>query len=272
MLTYPQVDPVAFSLGSLKVHWYGLAYLAGFAIAWFLAKRRSRRADLAVREHQVDDLIFYGAIGVVLGARIGYVLFYGMAEFLAEPLMVIRLWEGGLSFHGGLVGVIIGMVVYCRKIQQNFLDVMDFVAPFCPVGLLLGRIANFINAELYGRAADVPWAMVFPSDVEHLPRHPSQLYEAGLEGLLLFVILFVWYSAKPRPRGAVCSLFVLLYGCFRFFVEFFRQPDAHINFDWFGWMSRGQELCLPMIIIGGGVFIWSHINAKNKLLYMQKAL
>lgn len=272
MLAYPQIDPVAFSLGSLKVHWYGLAYLAGFAIAWFLAKRRSRRADLAVREHQVDDLIFYGAIGVVLGARIGYVLFYGMAEFLAEPLMVIRLWEGGLSFHGGLVGVIIGMVVYCRKIQQNFLDVMDFVAPFCPVGLLLGRIANFINAELYGRAADVPWAMVFPSDVEHLPRHPSQLYEAGLEGLLLFVILFVWYSAKPRPRGAVCSLFVLLYGCFRFFVEFFRQPDAHINFDWFGWMSRGQELCLPMIIIGGGVFIWSHINAKNKLLYMQKAL
>ncbi len=271
MLTYPQIDPVAFSLGSLKVHWYGLAYLAGFAIAWFLAKKRSRRADLVVREHQVDDLIFYGAIGVVLGARIGYVLFYGMAEFLADPVMIIRLWEGGLSFHGGLIGVIIAMLLYCRKIQQNFLDVMDFVAPFIPVGLLLGRMANFINAELYGRAADVPWAMVFPTDAQQLPRHPSQLYEAGLEGLLLFIILFVWYSAKPRPRGAVCSLFVLLYGCMRFFVEFFRQPDAHINYEWFGWMSRGQELCLPMIVIGAGVFIWSYSNTHSKSLYLQKA-
>lgn len=263
MLTYPQIDPVAFSLGPLKVHWYGLMYLVGFTIAWFLAKRRSRRADLAVREHQVDDLIFYGAMGVVLGARIGYVLFYKFSDFLADPMMIIRVWEGGMSFHGGLIGVIIAMLLYCRKIQQKFLDVMDFVAPFCPVGLFFGRIGNFIGAELYGRATDVSWAMVFPTDPEQVPRHPSQLYEAGLEGLLLFIILFVWYSARPRPRGAVCSLFVLLYGCFRFFVEFYRQPDAHINFEWFGWMSRGQELCLPMIFIGGGVFIWAHINARK---------
>lgn len=267
MLTYPQIDPVAFALGPLKVHWYGLMYLVGFTIAWFLAKRRSRRADLVVREHQVDDLIFYGALGVVLGARIGYVLFYKFSDLLADPMMIIRVWEGGMSFHGGLIGVIIAMLLYCRKIQQKFLDVMDFVAPFCPVGLFFGRIGNFIGAELYGRATDVSWAMVFPTDPEQVPRHPSQLYEAGLEGLLLFIILFVWYSAKPRPRGAVCSLFVLLYGCFRFFVEFYRQPDAHINFEWFGWMSRGQELCLPMIFIGGGVFIWAYVSAaKNKSL------
>lgn len=263
MLTYPNLDPVAFSLGPLKVHWYGLMYLMGFSIAWFLSKRRSLRPDLPVRSHQVDDLIFYGAMGVVLGARIGYVLFYKFSDFLAEPLMLLRVWEGGMSFHGGLLGVIFTMWLYCKKINQHFLDVMDFVAPLVPVGLFFGRIGNFIGAELYGRVTDVPWAMVFPTDSTQQPRHPSQLYEAGLEGILLFIILFVWYSAKPRPRGSICSLFVLLYGCFRFFVEFFRQPDAHLNFVALGWMSRGQELCLPMIIIGGGVFIWSHLHAKK---------
>ncbi len=273
MLIYPHIDPVAFAigpltlagytLGPLRVHWYGIMYLVGFGLAWLLAMYRTKREDLVVRKEQVDDLIFYGAMGVVLGARIGYILFYKTADFMAEPLMIFRVWEGGMSFHGGFLGVILAMYLYSKKIQQRFFDVMDFIAPMVPVGLFFGRLGNFIGAELYGRAADVPWAMVFPTDTAQIPRHPSQLYEAGLEGLLTFLILFVWYSAKPRPRAAVCSLFVLLYGCFRFAVEFFRQPDAHIGYELFGFLSRGQELCIPMILVGGGVFIWANLQAKK---------
>lgn len=267
MLTYPQFDPVAFTVfesltvfgktfGPLQVHWYGLMYLFGFAACWSLGMYRAGKPHYVVYRKQMDDLLFYVAMGVVLGARVGYVLFYQISEFMADPLMIIRVWEGGMSFHGGLLGVITATLMYCRKVNQNFFDVIDFFAPFVPIALGLGRLGNFIGGELYGRATDLPWAMVFPKDPAQLARHPSQLYQMFFEGAVLFTILF-WFSRKPRPRAAVCSLFVLLYGLVRFGVEFVRQPDAHIHFLLFGWMTRGQILCVPMILIGGGVFIWA---------------
>ena len=219
MLTYPEIDPVAFTVfesltlfgktyGPLEVHWYGLMYLFGFAACWALGIYRSRKPHYVVHAKQMDDLLFYVAMGVVLGARIGYVIFYQMTEFMADPGMILRVWEGGMSFHGGLLGVITATLLYCRKMNQNFFDVIDFFAPFVPIGLGLGRLGNFIGGELYGRATDVPWAMVFPNDPEQLARHPSQLYQMFFEGIVLFVILF-WFSAKPRPRAAVSALFVL---------------------------------------------------------------
>lgn len=267
MLTYPQIDPVAFkiidsieifgrTIGPIQVHWYGLMYLIGFAICWVLGMYRARKPQYVIYPRQMDDLLFYVAMGVVLGARVGYTFFYQFAEFLADPLMLVRIWDGGMSFHGGLLGVITATLLYSRKINQNFFDVIDFFAPLVPIGLGLGRLGNFIGGELYGRASDVSWAMVFPTDPEQIARHPSQLYQLFLEGIVLFTILFI-FSSKHRPRAAVCSLFVLCYGIVRFCVEFFRQPDAHINFDLFGWMTRGQVLSLPMILIGGTVFIWA---------------
>lgn len=267
MLSYPDIDPVAISIdaftvagktiGPLEVHWYGLMYLFGFLGAWLLAYRRGRRSDTVIEPKQAEDLIFYGAMGVVVGGRVGYVLFYNFEAFLSDPLLLVRVWDGGMSFHGGLIGTALALLLFARKIQKNFFDIVDFVAPFAPIGLFFGRIGNFIGGELYGRATDVPWAMVFPTDPTGLPRHPSQLYEALLEGLLLFVILF-WFSNKPRPRGSVIGLFLLLYGVFRFTVEFFREPDAHIMFDLFGWMTRGQILCLPMIAVGLALIAWTY--------------
>jgi phosphatidylglycerol---prolipoprotein diacylglyceryl transferase len=267
MLAYPDFDPVAFTAlesftlfdktyGPFEVHWYGLMYLFGFAACWALGMYRAGKPHYVVYRRQLDDLLFYVAMGVVLGGRVGYVLFYQFGEFLAEPAILFRVWEGGMSFHGGLLGVIFATWLFCRKENQHFFDVIDFFAPFVPIALGLGRLGNFIGGELYGRASDVAWAMIFPRDPLQIPRHPSQLYQLFLEGIVLFAILF-WFSRKPRPRAAVCSLFVLCYGILRFGVEFFRQPDAHINFELFGWMTRGQELCIPMILIGGGVFIWS---------------
>lgn len=249
MLTYPAIDPVALSLGPLKVHWYGLTYLAGLAFAWWLAGRRSTRPDAPLRREQVDDLIFYAALGVVLGGRIGYVLFYGGQRLADDPGWLLRVWEGGMSFHGGLLGVITAMALFARRHRIPLLALLDFVAVLTPVGLGLGRLGNFIGQELWGRATDVPWAMVFPRDPLQLPRHPSQLYQFALEGVLLFIILYV-FSRRSRPTGAVGGLFCLGYGLLRFFVEFFREPDAHIGFQAFGWLTRGQLLCVPMIAVG----------------------
>lgn len=257
MLTYPEIDPVAVAIGPLKVHWYGLMYVFGFAAAWWLALRRSSRPWSPVARSQVEDLILYCAIGVVLGGRLGYVLFYKFSALLADPLLLFRVWEGGMSFHGGLIGVMIAATLYARKIGTSFPALIDFVAPLVPIGLGLGRLGNFIGQELWGRETDVPWGMVFPRDPELLLRHPSQLYQATLEGLVLFLALW-WFSRKPRPRLAVGGLFVLLYGVFRFAVEFVRQPDGHIGFDLFGWMTRGQLLSLPMIVAGIALLIWSY--------------
>ena len=249
MLKYPEIDPVLLAVGPIKIHWYGVMYLIGFAAAWWLAMRRTRRTDSPLQKGQIEDLIMYGALGVVLGGRFGYVLFYHFDRFLEDPIWLIRVWEGGMSFHGGLLGVAAAMAIYARKLQLNFFQLTDFVAPLVPVGLGFGRLGNFIGQELWGRPTDGPWAMVFPADPELLPRHPSQLYQAALEGLVLFVILW-WYSSRPRPRMAVSGLFMLVYGCFRFTVEFVREPDNHIQFDLFGWVTRGQILSLPMIIAG----------------------
>lgn len=257
MLTYPVIDPVAFSLGPMRVHWYGITYLAGFMAAWVLARQRSRRPVSPVKPGQVDNLLAYGAFGVILGGRCGYVVFYNFDQWLADPLWLFRVWEGGMSFHGGLLGVIFALFLFAHHVRQPFLAVADFTAPLVPIGLGLGRIGNFIGQELWGRATDVPWGMVFPRDPEQLVRHPSQLYQASLEGLVLFCVLF-WYSRKPRPIGAVGGLFLFLYGLFRFTVEFFREPDSQIGFDLFDWTTRGQLLSLPMILAGALLLGWAH--------------
>lgn len=249
MLPYPQIDPVAIALGPVKVHWYGLAYLAGLGFAWWLAVRHSRRPWSPVQRAQVDDLIFYAALGVVLGGRIGYALFYGADRLAEDPAWLVRVWQGGMSFHGGFLGVLAAMYLFARRHHIGFGELMDFVAPLVPVGLALGRLGNFIGQELWGRPTTVPWAMVFPRDPLQLARHPSQLYQFALEGMLLFFIM-LWYSARPRPTWAVAGLFSLGYGCLRFFVEFFREPDQHLGFQALGWMTRGQILCIPMILLG----------------------
>ncbi len=259
MLTYPVIDPVALSLGPfdlfgksvgpLQVHWYGIMYLLGFAGAWWLAMRRAKKGGSPVAAAQVEDLIVYGALGVVLGGRFGYVLFYHFERFLSDPVWLLRVWEGGMSFHGGLIGVVVAMVIYARKVKVPLFALTDFVAPLVPLGLGFGRLGNFIGQELWGRATDVSWGMVFPKDPQALVRHPSQLYQAALEGLVLFIVL-LWFSSKPRPRMAVSGLFLALYGCFRFVVEFVREPDNHIGFDVLGWMTRGQLLSAPMIALG----------------------
>ncbi len=258
MLQHPNIDPVALKLGPIAVHWYGLAYLAAFVLAWLLATRRARRDDSPVTPKQIEDVIFYGALGVILGGRFGYVLFYNFDKFTRDPLWLFRVWEGGMSFHGGMLGVAVATAIYARAQRIEVGKLWDFVVPLAPLGLLLGRLANFLNQELWGRPTDVAWAMVFPlTDPKMLPRHPSQLYEALLEGVVLFAILWI-YSRKPRPQYATGGLFLFFYGVFRFIVEFFREPDEQIGFAAFGWMSHGQELCIPMIAIGAALFIYAY--------------
>jgi phosphatidylglycerol---prolipoprotein diacylglyceryl transferase len=263
-LDYPEIDPVAFSLGPIQVHWYGMMYLVGFACAWWLAVQRSERPWSPVRRRKVEDLVVYVAFGVIFGGRAGYVLFYNFDKWLADPLWLFRVWEGGMAFHGGLIGVIVAMMLFARHTRRPFLAVADFVAPLVPVGLGLGRLGNFIGQELWGRQTDVAWGMVFPRDPEQLVRHPSQLYQAMLEGLVLFVVLF-WFSRKPRAAGVTSGLFLVLYGVFRFVVEFAREPDTHIGFDWQGWLTRGQLLSTPMVAVGLALIVYGIIlDHRNK--------
>jgi len=215
MVPYPDIDPVAIALGPLKIHWYGLTYIGGLAFAWWLARRRTAHAAAPLQRDQVDDLIFYAAIGIILGGRVGYAFFYGLDRLSADPLWLFRVWEGGMAFHGGLLGVLIAMAVFARQQGIQWGRLMDFVAPLTPVGLALGRLGNFIGQELWGRASEVPWAMVFPRDPLGLARHPSQLYQFALEGLLLFFIL-LWFSRMQRPTWAVSGVFLLGYGTPRF--------------------------------------------------------
>lgn len=249
MLVHPDFDPIALSLGPLQIRWYGLMYLLGFITGWALGRYRAKQANSGWTATQVDDLVFYSALGVIIGGRIGYVLFYSSAHWLSDPLLLLRVWEGGMSFHGGFIGVLLAMLLFARKYQKPFWEAVDFVAPLIAPGLFFGRIGNFINGELWGRVTDVPWGMVFQQTGDQLPRHPSQLYQAALEGVALFLIVWL-FSAKPRPTMAVSGIFALSYGLFRFLVEFVRQPDVQLGYLAFGWVTMGQILSLPLIAVG----------------------
>lgn len=263
MITYPEIDPVAINIGPLAIHWYGLMYLSGFALMWILGMYRAKQPNSGWNQQEVDDLVFYGAAGLILGARIGYVLFYNFSSFLDDPLSIVKVWQGGMSFHGGALGVMVALLLYNRKYQKNYFDITDFMLPLAPPGLLAGRMGNFINAELPGRVADadLPWAFIY-TQVDNLPRHPSSLYQALTNGLLLFIILWL-FSSKKRPRMAVSGLFLLCYGSFRFTTEFFREPDAHLGFVAFNWMSQGQVLSIPMILAGIAILVLVYKNHKK---------
>jgi phosphatidylglycerol:prolipoprotein diacylglycerol transferase len=264
MLIHPQFDPIAIALGPLKVHWYGLTYLLAFTAFYALACARAARVPFSSQgwgRQMVEDLLFFGVMGVVLGGRLGYVLFYKPGYYFSHPSEILAVWQGGMAFHGGLLGVIAAMVLFARFRSLQFLDVADLVAPCVPLGLAAGRIGNFINGELWGRAADpsLPWAMVFPQSGSDLPRHPSQLYQFGLEGVLLFALLW-WYGRMPRQRGAVAGAFMAGYGAFRFIAEYFREPDSFLGLLTFN-MSMGQWLCVPMVVLGAGVWTLAQKNA-----------
>ncbi|CDM25808.1 Prolipoprotein diacylglyceryl transferase [Castellaniella defragrans 65Phen] len=256
-MPYPHIDPIALQIGPVSIHWYGLMYLAGFGLAWLLGRWRIQHhpspAGLTLRD--LEDIIFYGVLGVVLGGRLGYVLFYKFDDYLAHPLSVFEVWQGGMSFHGGLIGVTLAMLFFARRRGQPLLAIGDFIAPLIPLGLAAGRLGNFINGELWGRPTDLPWGMVFPGARDGAPRHPSQLYEMGLEGFALFALVW-WFARKPRPAGQVSAVFLMGYGLFRFLVEFTREPDDFLGLL-AGGLSMGQLLSLPMILIGLALFIWA---------------
>jgi phosphatidylglycerol---prolipoprotein diacylglyceryl transferase len=253
MFEYPGFDPVAFEIGPLRVHWYGIMYLIGFGAAWGLARLRARQPGSTWKANDVDDLVFYGMVGVIIGGRLGYVLIYGFEYWLDDWLYPIKLWEGGMAFHGGFVGVLVALAVFARRQGRRIGDVFDFAAPLPAIGLFAGRIGNYINNELWGRVTDVPWAVVVNGEA----RHPSQLYEAFLEGLVLFAVLW-WFTSRPRPRLAPSALFLIIYGASRFVVEFVRVPDEHIGYLAGDWFTMGQLLSLPMILAGFVMLAWAY--------------
>ena len=260
MLVHPQFNPVALALGPVQIHWYGLTYLAAFALFMALANLRARQpwfANAGWRRRDVEDLLFWGVLGVVLGGRIGYGLFYKPGYYLDNPLEILAVWRGGMSFHGGMLGVIIAMVAFARSRGRPWLQDTDLIAPCVPTGLASGRIGNFINGELWGRPADpaLPWAMIFPQSGSDVPRHPSQLYQFALEGLLLFVLLWL-YARKPRATGQVSGAFLVGYGVLRFVAEYFREPDSFLGPLALG-LSMGQWLCVPMVAAGAALWLWA---------------
>lgn len=264
MLTYPNINPVAFHIGSWPVYWYGLMYMVGFLAGWGLLNLRIRFSSRGFTADEVSDIVFFTAIGAILGGRLGYMFFYDWQFLFSDPLLVFKTWKGGMSFHGGLLGVVVALSFCAKKLQRPVLALIDFVAPVVPIGLGAGRIGNFINGELWGRMTDVPWAIIFPH-VDIYPRHPSQLYEFALEGVLLFLILWV-YSRKPRPLGAVSGLFAIAYGLFRCTLEFFREPDQQIGY-FVGWLTEGQLLSLPLILVGVILMVLAYAqkNAKEEI-------
>jgi phosphatidylglycerol:prolipoprotein diacylglycerol transferase len=260
MLVHPQFDPVAISIGPVAVHWYGLTYLAAFGLFMWMATLRTRQTpfrELGWTRRDIEDLLFYGVIGVVVGGRLGYVLFYKAGYYASHPLEIFAVWKGGMAFHGGLLGVLVAVALFGIARKRPFFQVTDLIAPCVPLGLACGRLGNFINGELWGRAAspDLPWAMIFPQSGSDIPRHPSQLYQLGLEGLLFFVLLWL-YSRKPRRMGQTSGAFLVGYGCFRFIAEYFREPDAFLGLLALG-LSMGQWLCVPMVVAGIVIWWWA---------------
>lgn len=248
MLTFPYINPVAFSIGPLQVHWYGLMYLIGFVSGWLLGHWRAKHYRLDWTSEQISDLIFYAALGVIIGGRVGYMLFYNFPELLHDPLSLFKIWQGGMSFHGGLLGVALALWLFSLKSKKSFLEIGDFIAPLVPIGLGAGRIGNFINGELWGRVTDMPWGMVY-GHVDNQPRHPSELYEFGLEGIGLFLLVWI-YAHKPRPVGRISAVFLMGYAVCRIIAEFFRQPDPQLGYIAFGWLTMGQILSIPMLLLG----------------------
>lgn len=257
MLTHPQFDPVAFQIGPFAVHWYGLMYLLAFGLVLVLGRWRIKHQPwTGWTNKMLDDALFYGVLGVILGGRLGYILFYKPGDFLAHPLDIFKVWEGGMSFHGGFLGVILAMALFARSRKLRWLSVTDFIAPLVPLGLATGRLGNFINGELWGRPTDLPWGMVFPQAADGIARHPSQLYQFAGEGLLLFAIVWV-FALKPRAVGAVSAVFLIGYGVLRFLAEFTREPDSFLGLLGLG-LSMGQWLSLPMIVAGIWMYRWAH--------------
>ena len=255
-LNFPDISPIMFSIGPIAIRWYSMAYLFGILIGWYLIGKNVKKYDLGLTKANIEDLIFYLTLGIILGGRLGYVLFYGKGYFLENPLRIFALWQGGMSFHGGVLGVIAALWFFARKINYSFLQMTDLVVLYAPIGIFCGRIANFINDELWGRVTDVPWAVRFPNG-GYLPRHPSQLYEALFEGLVMFAVLnFLWrYEWVRKRHGFVSALFVALYGVFRIAMEQFREPDEQMGF-FFNGITMGQILSVPLILLGLSVMFW----------------
>ncbi|HAK53170.1 MAG TPA: prolipoprotein diacylglyceryl transferase [Gammaproteobacteria bacterium] len=260
MWHYPELDPVALQLGPLAIHWYAISYIVGIVLAWWTIGIRNTRYNLGWSAEAISDLIGYGVFGVILGGRIGYMLFYGTDQLIDNPLSLFKLWQGGMSFHGGLLGVMVAVFLYAKKHDRKFFPIMDLIAPSVPLALGSGRIGNFINGELPGRVSELPWAVIYPGDV--IARHPSSLYQAAIEGLVLFVVLW-FFAAKSRPPMAVAGMFLFAYGLLRGFTELFREPDTHIGFVAFGWITTGQLLSLPMLLCGLVILVISYRAVKQ---------